>query len=71
MPIAVVVVVPRAHHCCYHRRRRAESSVGDVGVNDGGRFGTGGDGWLRINIGCPRKILEVALKRLGKAYGKM
>jgi cysteine-S-conjugate beta-lyase len=40
-----------------------------VGLNDGGRFGTGGDGWLRINIGCPRSILAQALKRLGKAFG--
>ena len=39
-----------------------------VGLNDGGRFGLGGDGWLRINIGCPRSILEEALKRLGKAF---
>jgi len=40
-----------------------------VGLNDGGRFGTGGDGWLRINIGCPKSVLEEALKRLGKAFG--
>lgn len=40
-----------------------------VGLNDGGRFGTGGDGWLRINIGCPRSILAEALERLGKAFG--
>lgn len=40
-----------------------------VALNDGGRFGTGGDGWLRINIGCPRSILEKALERLGKAFG--
>lgn len=40
-----------------------------VGLNDGGRFGTGGDGWLRINIGCPRSILGEALERLGKAFG--
>jgi cystathionine beta-lyase len=40
-----------------------------VGLNDGGRFGTGGDGWLRINIGCPRSILTEALERLGKAFG--
>ena len=40
-----------------------------VGLNDGGRFGTGGDGWLRINIGCPRSILVEALERLGKAFG--
>jgi len=40
-----------------------------VGLNDGGRFGTGGDGWLRINIGCPRSVLVEALERLGKAFG--
>lgn len=40
-----------------------------VGLNDGGRFGTGGDGWLRINIGCPRSILVEALEGLGKAFG--
>lgn len=39
-----------------------------VGLNDGGRFGTGGDGWLRINIGCPRSVLMEALKRLEKAF---
>ena len=39
-----------------------------VGLNDGGRFGTGGDGWLRINIGCPQSILVEALERLGKAF---
>ncbi len=40
-----------------------------VGLNDGGRFGTGGDGWLRINIGCPRSVLIEALERLEKAFG--
>jgi cystathionine beta-lyase len=40
-----------------------------VGLNDGGRFGTGGDGWLRINIGCPRNTLVEALERLEKAFG--
>ncbi len=40
-----------------------------VALNDGGRFGTGGEGWLRINIGCPRQILQEALERLEKAFG--
>ena len=40
-----------------------------VGLNDGGRFGTGGDGWMRINIGCPRSVLVEALERLEKAFG--
>lgn len=39
-----------------------------VGLNNGGRFGTGGNGWMRINIGCPRNILQEGLERLGKAF---
>ena len=42
-----------------------------VGLNNGGRFGIGGDGWLRINIGCPRNILEEALERLERAFAKL
>lgn len=40
-----------------------------VGLNNGGRFGTGGNGWMRINIGCPRSILEEALLKLKNAFG--
>lgn len=40
-----------------------------VGLNNGGRFGTGGDGWLRLNIGCPRTVLEEGLNRLKTAFG--
>ncbi|MDX8338185.1 PatB family C-S lyase [Draconibacterium sp. IB214405] len=39
-----------------------------VALNDGGRFGTGGDGWLRLNIGCQRSVLQEALERLEKAF---
>ena len=42
-----------------------------VGLNDGGKFGTGGEGWLRLNIGCPRSVLVEALERLGKAFGDL
>ncbi|MCF6356252.1 MAG: PatB family C-S lyase [Draconibacterium sp.] len=45
------------------------SEKAKVGLNDGSMFGTGGNGWLRINIGCPRTVLEEALQRLGKAFG--
>jgi cystathionine beta-lyase len=33
-------------------------------VNQGYSFGSGGDGFIRMNIGCPRSILEKALMRL-------
>jgi cysteine-S-conjugate beta-lyase len=39
-----------------------------VGLNNGKRFGTGGDGWMRINIGCPRSILEEGLGRIKQAF---
>ena len=39
-----------------------------VGLNNGKRFGTGGDGWMRINIGCPRSILAESLERLQLAF---
>ncbi len=42
-----------------------------VGLNDGGKFGTGGNGWLRINIGCTRSVLEEALKRIRKAFAEL
>lgn len=39
-----------------------------VGLNNGGRFGTGGDGWLRLNIGCPQSVLKEGLERLKSAF---
>ncbi len=42
-----------------------------VGLNNGGRFGAGGDGWLRLNIGCPRSVLEEGLERLKSAFNQI
>jgi len=42
-----------------------------TGLNNGGRFGTGGDGWMRINIGCPGSVLEEGLQRIKKAFDKL
>ena len=41
-----------------------------VGLNNGGKFGFGGDGWLRINIGCPRIVLIEALERIKLAFAE-
>ena len=38
-----------------------------VWLDDGSKFGKGGEGWLRLNFGCPRATLELALDRLEKA----
>ncbi len=35
-----------------------------VAVNDGAWFGTGGEGFVRLNFGCPRFLLEEALQRM-------
>lgn len=47
------------------------SEQAKVALNDGGRFGTGGDGWLRVNIGCPKNVLEEALERLKLAFANL
>ncbi|MDO4331352.1 MAG: PatB family C-S lyase [Eubacteriales bacterium] len=37
-------------------------------VNDGGAYGAGGDGFIRLNIACPRVLLEIALQALADWY---
>jgi len=38
-----------------------------VAFNDGETFGRGGEGFVRLNFGCPRPILEEGLERMIKA----
>ena len=38
-----------------------------VALNDGPTFGPGGEGFVRLNFGCPRSILSEALERMRKA----
>ncbi|MDR1973921.1 MAG: PatB family C-S lyase [Bacteroidales bacterium] len=35
-----------------------------LALNDGSMFGIGGEGFMRLNIGCPRSVLEKALRQL-------
>lgn len=39
-----------------------------VALNDGAEFGPGGSGFLRLNFGCPRAILEDALERIRSVF---
>ncbi len=39
-------------------------------LNEGISFGPGGEGFMRLNIGCPRKILDQAMNQLKLAYEK-
>lgn len=38
-----------------------------VGLNAGGKFGKQGEGFMRLNFGCPRPLLQEGLERMEKA----
>lgn len=40
-----------------------------IGLNDGRVYGPGGEGFERINIGCPRSILKEGLERIKSVFG--
>ena len=39
-----------------------------VGLNDGTVFNPGGEGYMRLNVACPRETLEKALKQMYAAF---
>jgi cystathionine beta-lyase len=41
-----------------------------LGLNDGPQFGIHGEGFQRINIACPRQVLQEALKKLQSSVDK-
>jgi cystathionine beta-lyase len=41
-----------------------------VALNDGATFGTGGDGFVRLNFGCPRATLQEGLERIKAALNR-
>ncbi|MFO7617405.1 MAG: PatB family C-S lyase [Bacteroidales bacterium] len=42
-----------------------------LGLNTGTQFGPGGEGFMRLNFGCPRATLEQALEQLKKAINQL
>jgi cysteine-S-conjugate beta-lyase len=40
-----------------------------VWLDEGAMFGRGGQGFQRINLACPRKMLDDALQRIAEAFG--
>ena len=38
-----------------------------VGMNEGSRFGPGGEGFMRMNMACPRSVVEKALRQIEHA----
>ncbi len=43
---------------------------GRVAMNDGASFGPGGEGFVRLNFGCPRAQVDEALDRIKRALEK-
>jgi cysteine-S-conjugate beta-lyase len=44
---------------------------GRVALNDGAAFGRGGQGFVRLNFGCPRSLLTQGLERMREALGRL
>lgn len=42
-----------------------------LALNDGEMFGPGGEGFMRLNVGCPRKRLEQAMMQLKEGVEKL
>ena len=42
-----------------------------LALNDGAIFGREGEGFMRLNVGCPRSVLAQALKQLVEAYKEL
>lgn len=42
-----------------------------VGLSNGSQFGTGGEGFMRMNIACPRSLLLQALERIRLAFSTL
>jgi len=38
-----------------------------LALNDGTMFGKPGEGFMRLNVGCPRSVLQKALEQLSAA----
>lgn len=41
-----------------------------LALNDGTMFGRGGEGFMRLNVGCPRSVLRRALEQLEEAVSQ-
>lgn len=52
-----------SHEACGERLLKK----GKIGLNDGLTFGVEGRGFRRMNIGCPRVVLEEGLERISRA----
>ncbi len=47
------------------------AEVAKIAANYGSTFGTGGESFMRFNLGCPHSVVEDAVARLQKAFGDL
>ena len=40
-------------------------------MNEGSTFGPGGEGFMRMNIACPRKTLSMAMEKIEAALNSI
>ncbi|HEX2934576.1 MAG TPA: PatB family C-S lyase, partial [Bacteroidales bacterium] len=50
--------------------RRFFTEKAKVGLNNGSDFGPGGEGFMRMNVGCPRSIIAEGLARIKQAMNQ-
>ncbi len=53
------------------RLERFFASEAGLGLNTGTSFGPGGEGFMRMNVACPRSLLEEALERVSTAWKRL
>jgi cystathionine beta-lyase len=44
--------------------------AGDVWLDEGRKFGPGGEGFQRLNLACPRRLLEEGIERIARSLGE-
>ena len=57
--------------CIIHRKNHFLIHKAGVGLNNGTDFNPGGEGYMRLNVACPRVTLEKALKQIHAAFEKV
>lgn len=77
----IKVIRPEGTYMIWLDCRKLQERVGDlktffvktakVGFNNGTDFGPGGDGFMRMNVGCPLTIVQESMKRIGDALTRV
>lgn len=72
--LGIRAIRPESSFLCWldcHGMGRTQQEIVDwfqedagVLINNGAMYGTGGEGFIRLNVGCPRSIVDEALSRL-------